>query len=398
MADDPSLIRLAGADPADLRPQPPFAPLVLDFLAALSADLRDLDAARTMADVQAFAFWCRPANLERLKAAHADSGLRLGRGLLFHVAPGNVPITFAFSFAFGLLAGCANIVRVPSRPHPVVETVAGRIAALLALPAFAALAAANTLVRHDADGPWSARFSARADGRLIWGGDATIAALRALPTPPRCVDVAFADRTSLCVMDAAAVAALDGAGLERLAHGFFNDTYLMDQNACSSPHLLFWRGDAQTASAAAASLWPALARKVAADYPLALVQAVDKHCDLLGAIMDDEPVAGVQRWGGGLTVLTLAALPADLATRRGRFGLFRQFAAPTLAPLAPVLDGRFQTLTRFGLEAGALGAFILEHRLAGVDRVVPVGQALDMGLDWDGFDLIAQLTRRVDLR
>lgn len=395
MADDNSHIRLAGNDPTDLRPRPPFSPLVMDFLAALSSALRTNSDARAMGDVQSFSFWCRRSNLERMRQDHDSERLRLGRGLLFHVAPANVPVNFAFSFAFGLLTGNANIVRVPSKPSPTVLVIVEAVDSLLREARFAELAQSQTLVSYPSDSTWSAHYSERADGRLIWGGDRTVAALRALPTPPRCVDVAFADRTSVCVMDAAAVAALPAEELARLVKGFYNDTYLMDQNACSSPHLVLWIGESADG---VRRFWRALATYVAKNYDIAPVQAVDKYSDLLSAILSDEPITRADIQGSGLMVADLQSLPTDLADRRGRFGLFRQMTADEPSPLAPHLGPRFQTLTYFGVAPRALGEFVIDRRLRGIDRIVPVGQALDIGLVWDGFDIISELTRVIDLR
>ena len=111
-------IFLLGNELGQVRPRVPFDAQVLGLLAELSARLRKHAEARSMPDVQTFAFWCRKANLQKLKAAHDDHKARLGLGLVFHVAPGNVPINFAFSLAFGLLAGNTNVVRVPSRLPP----------------------------------------------------------------------------------------------------------------------------------------------------------------------------------------------------------------------------------------------------------------------------------------
>ena len=36
---------------------------------------------------------------------------------------------------------------------------------------------------------------------MIWGGDDTIKSIRNLQTKPRCVDVCFSDRYSVCVLD-----------------------------------------------------------------------------------------------------------------------------------------------------------------------------------------------------
>ena len=57
-----------------------------------------------------------------------------------------------------------------------------------------------------------------------------------------------------------------------------------------------------------------------------------------------------------------------------------------------------QTLTYFGFKKEMiLKNFNLKY-FKGIDRIVPVGQALDINLNWDGYDVINALTRIIDLR
>jgi len=390
---------LAGAEPAQVRPLPPFAAQAVNFLADLSADLRAAPLARGMGDVQTFAFWCRRSNLTRMVQARPDAGQRLGRGLAFHVAPSNVPVNFAFTLGFGLLSGNANVVRLASRPSPQADVIIAALCRMMDKSEHAAIAARTALVRYDADSDWTAHFSAHCDVRVIWGGDDTVRAIRSHVLGPRAIDIAFPDRYSLCVMAAHAVVGLDEVGLTRLAEGFYNDTYLMDQNACSSPHLVVWQGDGATADKAAARFWPVLASLAQARYAVAPVQAVDKYTRLLSSAIEGQPIAATRRFGATLTVIGLKGLPAaDLANLRGQSGLFWEVAAPDLTGLAPLVTRRFQTLTQFGLEAGALRDFVITQGLAGIDRIVPVGKALDMDLVWDGLDLVAQMSRIIDVR
>ena len=287
-------IFLLGNELGQVRPRVPFDAQVLGLLAELSARLRKHAEARSMPDVQTFAFWCRKANLQKLKAAHDDHKARLGLGLVFHVAPGNVPINFAFSLAFGLLAGNTNVVRVPSRQMAQVDVVLSVLGDLLAEPDFASLAEMIALVRYPAGDAFTADISARANGRVIWGGDETVAEIRKLPLPPRAREVTFADRYSFCVMDAAAMLAADDKALGRLAEGFYNDTYLMDQNACSSPHLVVWKGAGKLASVARKRFWDRLQPIVGDRYPIPAVNAVDKYTDLLvEAASDDGAILNV---------------------------------------------------------------------------------------------------------
>jgi hypothetical protein len=47
------------------------------------------------------------------------------------------------------------------------------------------------------------------------------------------------------------------------------------------------------------------------------------------------------------------------------------------------------------LDADHLVDRIIAAGLPGIDRVVPVGKALDIGVIWDGYDLIRSMSRIV---
>ena len=70
------------------------------------------------------------------------------------------------------------------------------------------------------------------NSRLIWGGNDSINNIRKFTLKERSLDIAFADRYSFCVIEADAVLRTEEQELIKLAEKFYNDTYLMDQNAC----------------------------------------------------------------------------------------------------------------------------------------------------------------------
>ena len=96
--------------------------------------------------------------------------------------------------------------------------------------------------------------------------------------------------------------------------------------------------------------------------------------------------------------MELSHLTVNQHEQRGRFGTVHEINVSTIGDLAPVINRRYQTLAYFGFEAGHFGDFIEKHGLSGIDRVVPIGRALDMGLYWDGFDIISCLSRLVDVQ
>ena len=96
---------------------------ICEFLEQLSNDILKDKQARKFSDIISFAFWCRKSNISNLSKKLNYDLIRVGRGILFHITPSNVPINFAFSFVFGLLTGNCNIVRVPSKTFIQVEII-----------------------------------------------------------------------------------------------------------------------------------------------------------------------------------------------------------------------------------------------------------------------------------
>ncbi len=386
---------IVGSEDISSLPLPPFAPEARAFLADISTRLRADPEAKGFPDLQTFAFWCRAANLQALSAKHGDGRTRLGLGLLYHITPANVPVNFAYSFAFGLLAGNANIVRAPSRDIAQINAFARVVAEVL--ESHPTIKGMTAFVRHPHDDKITGLLSARCNGRIVWGGDATVRAIRAIPRPERSIEVAFPDRYSFCIIDADAVAALAPEALTRLADGFYNDTYLMDQDACSSPHLVIWLGSAANKQAEKEKFWQAVRERVVARYRLEEEPAVEKHTRLLLAAADDDP-AYVHRLGNEVYTVGLKRLPRSIDVLRGRYGLFYEYDVDDLGDLAVPITAKFQTLTYFGVDPLRLKDMLVERRAAGVDRIVPVGQALDIGLVWDGLDIISTLSRIIDVR
>ena len=133
MPNDPNLFFLAGSRIKSFHPFVPFDQILCEFLIDLSSRLIKRPESRTYPDIMAFAFWCRKGNIRKIRKVFEDGFIRLGLGLVFHITPSNVPVNFAFSFAFGLLSGNANIVRPPSTIFPQVDVICEEIKTLMHL-------------------------------------------------------------------------------------------------------------------------------------------------------------------------------------------------------------------------------------------------------------------------
>ncbi|MGI6152881.1 MAG: acyl-CoA reductase [Christensenellaceae bacterium] len=391
------LTYLVGGGPICEEPLVPYDERIILFLNDFARELRQSRQAAEHSDIMSLAYFCRAANIRRLKQAYENSYKRIGRGVVFHITPGNVPVNFAFSFLFGLLAGNANIVRVPEKEYPHTQIICDAINRVLEDPAHGDIKKMTAFVHYLIDDEITTRFSAQCDARIIWGGDRTIAHIRGIPTRPRGVEIAFADRYSFCVMDAPSVLSASDGDIDKLALGFYNDTYLMDQNACSSPMLIVWQGDGK--EKAKERFYAALFECAKQKYTLEPVFAVDKYTQLLEMAIDMPGIKNVKRYENYLYVATLSALPEKTSeVLRAKYGLFFELDEDDLGKIAPFIDRKFQTLTYFGGEKQRLQDFVLQNRLVGIDRIVPIGQALDIGVYWDGYDIVSTLSRIVDLK
>ncbi len=373
----------------------PFSDSIVDFFADVSGLILADPESRAYADAVTFAFWIRRASLGRLRARFAagagDGALRLGRGIVFHVAPSNVPVNYAYSLAAGLLCGNANAVRIPSKDFPQIGIINRAISdALLRHPEMKPYIA---LFRYGHDKGINDALSAVADVRVVWGGDATVGELRRSPMGARAQEVTFADRYSLAVIDAQAY--LRAGDKKRIAEDFYNDTYLTDQNACTSPRAVAWMGAG--IAEAKGEFWENLHGVAMEKYELQGVQAVGK---LASAYLLAAARGGVRMEASRDNLITrvhVGALDAGLMDFRDNSGFFFEYECGSVMELRDICDDLgCQTISYIG-EKEAFDE-LLRSGVKGIDRIVPVGRTMDFDLIWDGYNLAERLTRLVSIR
>src|SRR5690606_8101158 len=113
------------------------------------------------------------------------------------------------------------------------------------------------------------------------------------PLPPRALDIAFADRYSIAVINADAY--LAHGEKAQLARAFYNDTLLNDQNACTSPSLVVWLG--KHIQQGRDTFWQHFEVLAAARYtpePVAAVNKLTQLCLLSAQFAGVKKVSGAQ--------------------------------------------------------------------------------------------------------
>ena len=391
---------LVGGETADIlcQPLPPYSREAVSFLVELSKRLLRNPAVRNYPDVAGLAYWCRQTNLARLSRGFETQHCRIGRGLVFHIAPANVPVNFAFSLAFGMLAGNANIVRIPGIYHEQAVIICEEIVKILKQPEHSRVAAMTQIIKYPRKDNITEELSAICHARMLWGGDTTITHLRSMATSPRCVDICFADRYSICILGAEAILSADERTMNTLISGFYNDVFLLDQKACSSPHLIIWQGIDELVVSAKLRFWTAMGDHLQTKPSPPPIHALDKYTHLCRTAIRLDGATSVKDQTNNIYRVKLEKIPLDIESHRGQHGFFFEATDNDLTGLALIVGERYQTATFFGVDPQIIINKIILSGLTGIDRVVPVGKALDIGVVWDGYDLIGALSRVISIQ
>jgi len=400
LAPDGSGSLAAFMDAAGDRLSEPFAAARIDTVARLSSGiLRDPTLRQDPASVAA-AYWMRKATVTRLKeryvarCASEPGVVRVPVGRVFHVAPSNVDTLFVYSWVLSFLCGNANLVRVSQQQTPVVTALL-RVFGELAQQD-AELRETNRFVTYEHDAAVTAALSAWCSHRIIWGGDSTVDALRPLALSPHASERLFGSKFSYAVIGIDRYLAASDEEQAAVAAGFFNDLFWFDQMACSSPQIVFWVGDAAPLARAQSTFDARLQDEVRrrAYEPLAS-NAVRRLAYAFGLAVD-APVE-VHLEHSGFIAVRVEQTDA-LAKDSCGGGLIRHARLARLEDLEPFVTEVDQTVTHFGLSPDELTGLAVRVGRRGVDRLVPIGQALAFDVVWDGHDLIEDLVRKVTVR
>jgi hypothetical protein len=378
------------------RPFKPFFKDVLDFLSNLSQEILLDTEAKQFPDVISFGFWCRISNINKLSEEYLNIKNRLGLGLVFHITPTNVPVNFAFSYVFSILAGNSNVVRVPSKNFKQVEIICRIINKIFLHKKYNNILEKTLFIRYSQDEEVTTYLSSKCNARIIWGGDNTVNSIRNIPIPSRSIDIAFSDRYSFSIINPITIGDLSNLELNRLAENFYNDTYLMDQNACSSPHLIVWKSENNTKLETLKNrFWTAIRELAERKYDLQPVNAIDKYTMVCNDAISNKNVSSSILQSNYLYQLNIDNVPEKITNLNGKFGYFYELTIVDLKELSKIIETKIQTITYFGIPKTEILEFIIDEGLIGVDRIVPIGKALDISIYWDGYDLIRTLSRNI---
>ena len=199
------------------------------------------------------ATWLRESNLTKYLSRNLNNKLALDtfvsieeglyiraqpRGVVCHWIAGNIPTLAIFSLIQSILCKNVNVLRVPK------DCVSGVIEILKILEDISVtyegkvmtgeeiLRATTVVYFPSSDKDLNKKLSLEADCKVIWGGKEAVQSIVPLPQKEHCETVVFGPKYSFAVVDEESID-------ESLSNNLAMDIITFDQNACSSPHVIF---------------------------------------------------------------------------------------------------------------------------------------------------------------
>lgn len=373
-----------------------FSDVTLSFLSDISKELLNSPFVRKYPDVATFAFYCREANLKVIKTMYPDRiNLQTGRGILFHIAPGNVPVNFAYSLLAGLLTGNINIVRVPSNNFEQVNIIVNTIKKILTFEKYKSFFSNRLyLVKYNRDSAATGFFSKLCDIRIIWGGDQTIDEIRKFPISPKSIEITFSDRYSIAIINADSYLKIKDK--LSIALDFYNDTFLFDQNACTSPQTIYWKGSIEDVIVAQDIFWKNLHFVLdEKKYNLQPISSVDKLTMFYTQSISYGDIEIEPKISNLIWRVKNNSIHQDIDLYQCNSGYFNEVVILSLDEISPVISRKYQTVGYLGFTKKELSDWFIKTRPLGIDRIVPFGRTMDFSLIWDGYNLLSVLSREV---
>lgn len=381
----------------NFKPRRIFDDEVILFFSEISSRLLRNENIRNYPDLATFGFWCRAANLKRLKESYGNGERRLGVGSVFHVTPRNVPLNFAFSWAFSLLAGNRNFVKLPSLEYPQIDILLETIQEMSESQTWKRVSNSSLFFRSNHESQLLQELSQFCEGRIIWGSEKTVNIYQKFTTPIRHSELIFPSRYSIAIISISAFYHLPDDQIKTIVSNFLKDALAFGQRGCSSPRILFWFGDPEYYEIARAKFW-----KEANRIAINILEAGDFytriHALSVKSIKDQDFSLTTSSINAPLIHSDSFKIRLEEVEEVLTLGTFQESRVDSLDELLVDLDRNVQTVTYFGIEVELLFESVVQSGFLGIDRVVPFGAAFDMTPLWDGVNIIERLSRVIETR
>ncbi len=377
----------------------PFSKLVITFLNDLSILLLKDKSANKFGDILSLAFWLREKNITNLKKNFFNKNQnKIGLGNIFHITPTNVPTNFAYSFVFGLVTGNSNLVKLPNQSFEQVDLICEKINFLFNKKKYLKYKNSNLFFKYNSnDILITNKFSKISDARMVWGGDNTVKNIKKVETKIKVKDLYFTEKYSLSIISASKYLSSKKSSKLELAKNFYNDTFVFDQNACTSPRLVLWQGTRNNNNKAKLIFWNLLREIVSKKYHIDYSSSVEKYKNFCLDAIKNKNFKNFKNFKNLIYVVELKNISQDTYKLFKNFGYFYEFDLINFNSIQKVLSNKTQTLSYFGYTTKFLNDFIKKNKINKIDRIAKIGDTMKMNLVWDGYNIYNDLTKEIEI-
>jgi hypothetical protein len=312
-------------------------------------------------------------------------------GVVGHWPAGNIEIQPILSMTCALLGGNACLVRIPKALRDQTQQL---IEKLVQSDSNHVLTRRIRLLVFDHERLDLHRAMAGSvDGAMIWGGEEAVSEIRSMPFPHWARLAVFGPRISVAAMDAASWC--DLSAREALCRRIARDVWQFDQQACSSPQVLFLeKKDGHSAGDFVQALRAAFETENRI-HPRETIQAslTSAICRARASwLLEDVANSAMFPAGPEWTILLGQGSKIPQPTEGKTLTVLE---VNDLLETAAKLDGNVQTLGLAMADPEREEALASVAASRGVDRIVQLGRMHVFTPPWDGVDLIRIMVRMV---
>jgi|TARA_B110001450_G_C17667414_1_gene500248 hypothetical protein len=370
----------------------------ISFVTKFSSLLLKYPSINQYPDLVALAYWFRRASISKLSKDYvSDAGIiRMGRGISLHIAPSNVDTIFVYSFFISLLAGNTSFIRVSQDESPQLKIIT-QVFSDIYDSGDTEVAGRFVICTYPYESEATKIVSESCELRIIWGGDETVSTITAVPLKPTALELKFPNRTSFSAISLSSLEKANDQNLTRLCSNFYSDIQLFGQQACSSPMAIYFVG-APEKKIQSERFWEFffLAAK---NHNVTSSESMDRLVSASSMAISGIIDKAKHSFSSNDIVLLDGNLFSESSFRDGHpgNGFLIQYFISSIAKLAEQIHSRDQTLSTFGFDRNEIYSLIESLGNRGLDRIVPIGQALDFSHIWDGTDLLESMSRKIDV-
>ena len=168
-----------------------------------------------------------------------------------------------------------------------------------------------------------------------------------------------------------------------------------DQGACSSPHLVIWFKSVSNKNKIL--FWNALLNVVKENYVMKDGFYIKKYDKILEIFIKEQNFKYYKSFENLINVIGLKKVDFDVYKRKRKLWSVFEYDLDNLNEFSSFVNEKYQTLLYLGFKKKDLHNLIFNNDIKGIDRVVQFGNSLNIDLIWDGYDIIDNLTRIIEI-